>query len=95
MIDTPSRRYLDCHWIDSGLYFEGALLEHHHSRIINASTLGKNQYGKIVEVIDMFTKTPGDQLAVLDLESFEPNVIGGPVECGLEDAEKSALSLAN
>ena len=92
---TESKIILDRHRIDGRVYFEAALLEHHHGRVIDAGALWKDEYGTVGLVLDVLAHAACDRATIFRLGSVEPDVIGGARERSLHHASEAAVLLAN
>ena len=75
--------------------FERAFLKHHDGRVVNAGSFGEYKDREFVFVFDVFSESSANGHSVVGFGSLEPNVIRGPMQSRLHDAQEAAVLLTD
>lgn len=86
---------LDGNRIDDATHFEAALFELHYGCVVDAGSLREDENRWIVGIRNVLLQPFGNQMAILGLASFEPNVRRSSGQSSLENAQEATMSLAN
>src|SRR5205085_3787099 len=80
---------------DSRCHFKGSLLEHHHSRIVDASSFREDEDWQLFHITHMFTHFPDNSQTVSHFTTVKEDMGSRPTQRPLHQSQESFVKLSD